>query len=64
MRAGRRRGGPRELVAEWGTALTGRAELSDGRFPLLIKFLDAANNLSIQVHPGDSADGPTYGEKR
>jgi mannose-6-phosphate isomerase len=53
----------RELVAEWGTALTGRAELSDGRFPLLIKFLDAANNLSIQVHPGDSADGPTYGEK-
>lgn len=46
----------RELVTEWGTALTGRAELSDGRFPLLIKFLDATENLSIQVHPGEAAD--------
>jgi len=53
----------RELVAEWGTALTGRAELSEGRFPMLIKFLDAADNLSIQVHPGVSADGPSPGEK-
>ena len=25
----------------------------DGRFPLLIKFIDAADNLSIQVHPDD-----------
>ncbi|HKQ47484.1 MAG TPA: type I phosphomannose isomerase catalytic subunit [Phycisphaerae bacterium] len=46
----------RELVAEWGAGLTGRAELCEGRFPLLIKFLDATEALSIQVHPGDGAD--------
>ena len=40
-----------ELVREWGTDLTGRAALHEGRFPLLIKFLDAAENLSVQVHP-------------
>ncbi len=39
------------LVKEWGTALTGRAPLVDGRFPLLIKFLDAHDTLSVQVHP-------------
>ncbi len=53
----------RELVAEWGTALTGRAELCDGRFPLLIKFLDAADHLSIQVHPGDSTEKTAGNEK-
>lgn len=47
-----------ELVREWGPKLTGRAPLQDGRFPLLIKFLDAAQNLSIQVHPRpDDPDG-------
>ena len=40
-----------ELVREWGTDLLGRAELFEGRFPLLIKFLDARENLSVQVHP-------------
>lgn len=40
-----------ELLKLWGSALTGRARLVDGRFPLLIKFLDAVENLSIQVHP-------------
>ena len=40
-----------ELVREWGPGLTGRAPLFEDRFPLLIKFLDAAENLSIQVHP-------------
>lgn len=40
-----------ELVVEWGTSLVGRASLVCGRFPLLIKFLDAVENLSIQVHP-------------
>lgn len=53
----------RDLVTEWGTALTGRAALCDGRFPLLIKFLDATENLSIQVHPGASADGPLRNKK-
>ncbi len=40
-----------ELVTEWGADLLGRAAPVDGRFPLLLKFLDAAQDLSIQVHP-------------
>ncbi len=44
-----------ELVKTWGTDLLGRAAPAGGRFPLLIKFLDAAEPLSIQVHPGPEA---------
>ncbi len=44
----------RSLVNEWGPRLTGRAPLVDGRFPLLIKFLDAAQMLSVQVHPTEA----------
>lgn len=33
------------------------------RFPLLIKFIDAAKDLSVQVHPGKDA-GKTGGAKR
>lgn len=40
-----------DLVAAWGPDLLGHAEPVDGRFPLLIKFLDAAESLSVQVHP-------------
>ena len=29
----------------------GHVQLVEGRFPLLIKFLDAAQSLSVQVHP-------------
>lgn len=43
-----------KLVKDWGTDLTGRAELFDGRFPLLIKFLDAQQTLSVQVHPDEA----------
>ncbi|MCH7591379.1 MAG: class I mannose-6-phosphate isomerase [Planctomycetes bacterium] len=43
-----------ELVKDWGTSLIGRAELFAGRFPLLIKFLDACENLSVQVHPDEA----------
>jgi mannose-6-phosphate isomerase len=32
-------------------SLLGRAGLIDGAFPLLVKFLDARENLSVQVHP-------------
>lgn len=42
------------LVREWGTDLVGRAPLFEGRFPLLIKFLDARETLSVQVHPNES----------
>ncbi|MBU0639255.1 MAG: class I mannose-6-phosphate isomerase, partial [Planctomycetes bacterium] len=45
-----------ELIEMWGRDLLGRAELMGGRFPLLIKFLDARERLSIQVHPRPRAD--------
>ena len=40
-----------ELVKEWGSDLIGDASLFEGRFPLLIKYLDAREHLSVQVHP-------------
>src|SRR5271170_2864715 len=45
-----------ELVMQFGPALYGDAELIQphGQFPILLKFLDAKEDLSIQVHP-DSA---------
>lgn len=43
-----------ELVRDWGLRLMGRVELFQGRFPLLIKFLDARDTLSVQVHPNES----------
>ncbi len=43
------------LVEEWGADLTGRARLEAGRFPLLVKFLDVVEPLSIQVHPDEAA---------
>ena len=41
----------RTLVKEWGPNLLGHARPTDGRFPLLVKFLDAREDLSVQVHP-------------
>src|SRR5262245_9777494 len=40
-----------DLMIEGVKDLLGRTQHVDGRFPLLIKFLDATQNLSIQVHP-------------
>lgn len=40
-----------DLMGLWGPGALGGARPIDGRFPLLIKFLDARENLSIQVHP-------------
>lgn len=44
-----------ELIARDGAALLGAAnhERFGGEFPLLIKFIDAREDLSIQVHPND-----------
>lgn len=42
----------RELVAEHGEELFGR-HAGQRQFPLLLKFLDAARALSVQVHPND-----------
>ncbi|NOX59497.1 MAG: mannose-6-phosphate isomerase [Planctomycetes bacterium] len=40
-----------ELVRLWGDGMLGGAPLFQGRFPLLIKYLDARDHLSVQVHP-------------
>ncbi|MFT3686676.1 MAG: class I mannose-6-phosphate isomerase [Phycisphaerales bacterium] len=44
-----------DAVAAWGGKMTGDHRLSkSGGFPLLVKFLDACENLSVQVHPSPS----------
>jgi mannose-6-phosphate isomerase len=45
-----------DLVGQFGAELMGHAKLSgsDGQFPVLIKFLDAGDDLSIQVHPDET----------
>lgn len=41
-----------EAVGLWGPDLLGHAPLTaDGNFPLLVKYLDAREHLSVQVHP-------------
>ncbi|MEW6197272.1 MAG: type I phosphomannose isomerase catalytic subunit [Planctomycetota bacterium] len=53
-----------ELLSRWGPGLLDPARLHSGRFPLLIKFLDAQQSLSIQVHPKPAGTGaPTPGVK-
>lgn len=44
-----------QLIARHGAALLGKAnfERFGEEFPLLIKFIDARQDLSIQVHPND-----------
>lgn len=41
-----------EIVEQYGAELFGRHAPPD-QFPLLFKFLDAHQNLSVQVHPND-----------
>lgn len=45
----------RELVQQFGAELVGKSnfEQFETDFPLLIKFIDAKQDLSIQVHPND-----------
>jgi mannose-6-phosphate isomerase len=47
------------IVAEDGPALLGKIE-TFGKFPLLTKFIDAQQRLSVQVHP-DDRQARTYG---
>ncbi len=45
----------RSVIEAAGRDLLGRLSLTaDGEFPLLVKYLDAASALSVQVHPDDS----------
>jgi mannose-6-phosphate isomerase len=41
----------------WGAGLVG-PQSADGRFPLLIKYIDAEADLSVQVHPGPKHADP------
>jgi mannose-6-phosphate isomerase len=43
----------RELLATDPERIVGAAKAPQGRFPLLLKFLDARQELSVQVHPND-----------
>ncbi len=50
-----------ELVSKWGVALVGE---TGGRFPLLVKLLDARRDLSVQVHPShEDVDGVVLGAR-
>ncbi len=41
-----------DAVEAWGRELMGQVKLTrEGNFPLLVKFLDARDNLSVQTHP-------------
>jgi mannose-6-phosphate isomerase len=47
-----------EVTCLWGKAMIGpawRGRPTGERFPLLVKFLDAQDDLSVQVHPDDAA---------
>lgn len=47
-----------ELIGRSGSDFLGSAApTGDGRFPLLVKLLDAREHLSVQVHPSDSVAG-------
>lgn len=60
------RGGPlagrtlSELIQSWGHGLLGPASLANGGFPLLVKFLDACEHLSVQVHPKPAANAAQW----
>lgn len=43
----------REVIADNPTAIFGKHVPADGKFPLLFKFIDARQELSVQVHPND-----------
>ena len=43
----------RELIASHGEGLFGPAVGAREQFPLLVKFIDARQDLSVQVHPDD-----------
>jgi mannose-6-phosphate isomerase len=44
----------REVIAADPAAVFGRHVPADRRFPLLLKFIDARQALSVQVHPDDA----------
>ncbi len=47
-----------DIINEYPTEVLGQTYVNDGKFPLLIKIIDANDSLSIQVHP-DGVEGKT-----
>ncbi len=43
-----------EVLSTWGSEALGKNALKFDRFPILIKFIDAKQSLSLQVHPDDT----------
>ncbi|HOW64363.1 MAG TPA: class I mannose-6-phosphate isomerase [Candidatus Paceibacterota bacterium] len=54
----------RWLMEQHGEALMGAAAPLNGRFPLLIKILDARADLSLQVHPPAAIAGSLHGDPK
>ena len=54
----------RWLMEEHSPELLGQAKSSAGRFPLLIKILDAHDKLSVQVHPPEKIARQLGGEAK
>jgi mannose-6-phosphate isomerase len=52
------------LVANHRADLLGNARLEGGRFPLLIRLLDAQEKLSLQVHPPAARAAELYGDPK
>jgi mannose-6-phosphate isomerase len=42
-----------ELFSQYGAEFAGERAMSYPKFPLLVKFIDARQNLSVQIHPND-----------
>jgi mannose-6-phosphate isomerase len=54
-----------DLVVERPQELLGRATATpEGRFPLLVKYIDAADELSVQVHPDEESAERVGGEAK
>lgn len=51
-----------EIMVEFPEKIMGKNLVSEHHFPLLIKIIDANDNLSIQVHPGDEDADELAGE--
>ena len=52
------------LVEHCGSQLLGQIPAAKGRFPLLVKILDAREKLSLQVHPPEAKAGALGGEPK
>ena len=53
-----------DLTTKFGVSLVGTKAPDPGRFPLLIKLLDARRTLSVQVHPSAANAALTGGEPK